>query len=113
MRTTSFADPGDKLLAEDTSRDQEELQPEPVIAEPQKKIRAENDRKGAETENPLIATQPADQHVKDIHKYDLSGDERRVMIDLAPVPAPVEVNTGVHHQLDIVDWPGQEFVTDL
>ena len=62
----------EELLAQDTRGDEQKLEIEPVVAKPEKQVGAENDGHRAETQNPLFAARPADQHVERIHERKLS-----------------------------------------
>ena len=101
-----------KFLAEHAGGHQQELQEEPVVFEPQKQIRAEDDWKRTEAENPLIAPRPAHQHVQNVDKHNLRNNQRRVVIHLAPVPSPIQIDAGVHRELDIVNRLGDDGVAE-
>ena len=95
------------------SGDHQELQEKPICLEPQKKGGAEDNRKRTESEYPFIATRPAHQHVEDIDESDLRHDQGNLVIHLAPVPAPIGVNRGMHDHLHVVDRFGNDFITQL
>ena len=110
MSETALALPLNEFLAQDAGGDEKELQIKPIVLEPQKQIGAHDDGDRSETEHPLIAARPAHQHVQRIGEDNLRGDQRHIVVNLAPVPSPIQVNRGVHHELHIVHRPGDKLV---
>jgi hypothetical protein len=64
-------------------------------------------------QDPFVATGPAHQHIERVHENDLSDDQRDLVVHLAPVPAPVSINAGVHCELNVVDGPDEEIIMQL
>src|SRR5580658_264906 len=110
MGPASVSFPGNKLLAEYDRGQHQELQKVPVRLEPQKQVRAQNDRKWAKSQYPFVAARPTHQHVQDVGENDLTDNQWNLVIYLAPVPSPVGINGHVHHELHIVNWSGEELV---
>ncbi len=92
--------PANQLLGGEAERHDRKLQVEPVRLEPEKQVDAEDDWNGAETEGVDVAPRPGEQHVEGIREQQLRGDEVGRLVDLRPVPAPVEqhraLGTGLH-----------------
>src|SRR5262249_32312688 len=81
---------------------------EPRVLEPEEQRDAEDDRKAAEAERELAAVSPRQQAVEAVGEQDLRDDQRRRVIHLAPVVAPVEQQRGVHAGLQIVLPPQRD-----
>ena len=94
--------PPDELLPEEPDGDEEELQVEPVVPEPEEQVRAEDDRKRPEPEDEAAAARPRQQHVERVGEDDLRDQQPRVVVDRPPVPPPVRVDRDVAHRLDVV-----------
>src|SRR5688572_19248690 len=102
MDAPAIALPTDKRLADKPQRDQRELQAEPVVFEPEKQVRAEDDREGAETEDVVFAPRPRQQHVECVGKEQLAEEKRREIVDGRPVPSPICVDGELTRALDVM-----------
>ena len=94
-----------KALPANPTRDEQKLEAEPVVLEPQEQVRAEDDRERPEAEHIGLAARPRQQHVERIREQQLGHDQRREVVDRAPVPAPVRVDGEVAEALDVVLGP--------
>src|SRR4029453_4735210 len=90
------------LLDYKAERHHRELQVEPGVLEPEEKRDAENDGERPEAENELAPVRPRKQAVEAIGKQELRGNERRGVIDLAPVVAPVQDDRALLTGLQVV-----------
>ena len=79
-----------------------ELQDEPVVLEPEKQVRAEDDRKRTEAEHVLFAARPRQQHVERVGEEQLREEQRHEVVDRRPVPAPVGVDGELAKALDVM-----------
>ena len=84
--------PAHERLAEEADRDQQELQDEPVVLEPEEQVGAEDDRERAEAEQVALAPRPRQQHVEGVGEEELPDEQRHVVVDRRPVLAPVGVD---------------------
>ena len=82
-----------KALPE-THGDEQKLQAEPVVLEPQEQVRAEDDRERPEAEQIGLAARPGQQHVERVREEQLRRRAAGEVVDRRPVPAPVRVNGG-------------------
>ena len=94
--------PAYELLPQKADRDHRELQVEPLVAEPDEKVGAENDRKRPETQDPLFPTAPTEKGVERVSKNDLCEDQAGFIVNVAPVPSPVSVDCELNGRLDVV-----------
>jgi hypothetical protein len=102
VRVHAVARPAQELLGEKAERDHRELQVEPVVLEPQEQVDAENDRERPETEDELAPVRPREEAVEAVGKQELRGNERRSVIDLAPVIAPIQEDRALLTSLQVV-----------
>ena len=109
MNSAAIPFPLNEVLAENAYSHHQELQPEPVVPEPEKQIGAEYDWEGAESQNPLIFPEPADQHIESVDKRHLRQNQRNVRVNLGPVETPIRVYARVHGKLHVVRSYRDEF----
>src|SRR5690349_6304470 len=102
MDSPAILVPSDQLFGSEPDGDQKKLKVEPVGLEPEEQVRAEDDRKRSESERIRVATRPGEQRVKRVRKYELPGDERRGLVHLRPVPAPVREDAEMRAGLNVV-----------
>jgi hypothetical protein len=102
VRVHTVARPAQELLGEKAERHHRELQIEPVVLKPQEQVDAENDRERPETERELAPVRPGEQAVETVGKQELRGNERRGVIDLAPVVAPIQDDRALLTGLQVV-----------
>ena len=102
MRVHAVARPAQELLGEKAERHHRELQVEPVVLEPEEQLDAENDRERAEAEHEGAPVRPREQAVEAVGKQELRGNERRGVIDLAPVVAPIQDDRALQTGLQVV-----------
>ena len=89
VRQPAITVPPDEFLAQESDRDHQELEVEPIVLEPQEQIDAEDDRHRSEAEDIAVATRPGQQHVEGVGKSQLGHHEPGHVVDRPPVPAPV------------------------
>ena len=101
----AVAFPLDEGLAEEADGDEQELEGEPVVLEPQEQVGAEHDRNRpeADAEGPLA--RPRQQGVERVGEEHLREQQRQVGVDRRPVVAPVGVDAQVAAHLDVVLRP--------
>jgi len=100
--------PSNQLFGREADRDHQELEVEPVGAEPQKQVDAENHRERTETQGVDIPPRPCEQHVEGVRKKQLRGDQRRRVVDRSPVPAPVDQHGTLSARLQVVLCPNDD-----
>ena len=110
MSAATVPVPAHELLPQETDRDHQELQVEPLVAEPYEQVCAQDDRKRPETQDPLVPAAPAEQGVERVCKDDLCEDQAGFIVDFAPIPSPVRVDCELNGRLDVVMLPGNEVV---
>ena len=85
--------------------DEQELEGEPVVPEPQEQVGAEDDREAARSRPKVLAARPRQQHVEGVGEEQLADEQRHVGVDRRPVPAPVGVDAQRGSTLDVVLRP--------
>ena len=94
--------PSDQFFRCETDGDHQELQVKPVGPEPKEQVDAEDHRQRAEAQRVGVASRPGEQDVEGVCEKQLRDDQIIGVVNLPPVPAPVEENRGVHASLKIV-----------
>src|SRR5215471_18869536 len=102
MGRASILLPPDELFGCQPERDQPELPIDPIRFEPQKQVDTENYGERREAESVCVAPRPAEQHVEYVCEQELGQDEGNEIVDLAPVPAPVQQYRALRAGLEIV-----------
>ena len=102
MRVHAVARPAQELLGEKAERHHRELQVEPVVLEPEEQGDAEDDGERAEAKHEGAPVRPREQAVEAISKQELRRNERRGVIDLAPVVAPIQDDRALLAGLQVV-----------
>ena len=102
VRAAAFPLPLNQCLAEKPGRQHQELQVEPIVAKPEKEIRAQDDRKRAESEYVSWPPRPGQQHVECIGKEQLRHQQPRVVVHRSPEVAPIEDDRQLNRGLQIV-----------
>ena len=102
VRAPSVLLPAQEFLGGEPERHHEELEVEPIVSEPEKKVDAEDDRKRTESEGVGLPARPAEKHVERVREHKLGGEKVERVIHLAPVPAPVQHHRELGARLQIV-----------
>ena len=89
-------------LASEADRHHHELPIEPRVLEPEEQREAEDDGKWAEAQSERAAVRPRQQAVEAVGKKQLRNDQRRRVVHLAPVEAPVEDQRALQARLQVV-----------
>ncbi len=99
--------PPDQLLGGEPEPDQQKLQIEPVVGEPQEEVNAEDDGERPEPQGVRVPSRPAQQHVERVREDQLGGDEKCGVVNRTPVPPPVDQEGELRERLHEVLRPNR------
>src|SRR6185503_8620364 len=90
------------LLGAETDCYHHELPVEPRVLEPEEQRDAEDDGKRTEAEKKRAPMRPREQAVEGVRKEQLRNDQRRRVVHLAPVEAPIQQHQTLLTRLQVV-----------
>jgi hypothetical protein len=94
--------PADELFRGEADRDHHKLQVEPILLEPQKQIRTQDDWQRPEPERIRVASRPGEQHVERVREEQLRDDQIRRFVHGPPIPTPIQEDRRVGTCLNVV-----------
>ena len=102
VRVHAVALPAQELLRDEADRHHHELPIEPRVLEPEEQREAEDDGKRAEAQSERAAVRPRQEAVETVGEQQLRNDQRRRVVHLAPVEAPIEDQRALQARLQVV-----------
>ncbi len=94
--------PSDEVFRRKSNGNQQKLKIEPVRSKPKKQIDAQDDRNWREPERIGVASRKCDKHVERVRKEELRDNQVRRVVDLAPVPPPVQEDRCLRDRLNVM-----------
>ena len=105
--------PAQELLGDEADRHHHELPVEERVLEPEEQRQAEDDGKRTEPEHKRPPVRPRQQAVESVSEEELRNDQRRGVVHLAPVVAPIEKHQPLLARLQVVLTTRRHFERDL